>query len=88
MPRFDELNKYPVGHKSGVYTQMLNNIVEGKGPYDAKMLVCVFQNPVMSLPGGTRTVVEAFRKLETTVLIDTMMSETALLADYVLPGTV
>lgn len=88
MPRFDELHKYPLGHKSGVYTQMFNNIVEGKGPYDAKMLVCVFQNPVMSVPGGTRTVVEAFRKLETTVVIDTMMSETALLADYVLPGTV
>ena len=88
MPRFDELNKYPLGHKSGVYTQMFNNIINGKGPYDAKMLVCVFQNPVMSIPGGTKSVVEALRKLETTVVIDTMMSETALLADYVLPGTV
>jgi thiosulfate reductase/polysulfide reductase chain A len=88
MPRFDELNKYPLGHKSGVYTQMFNNIIEGKGPYDAKMLFCVFQNPVMSVPGGTKTVVEAFRKLEMSVVIDTMMSETALLADYVLPGTV
>ncbi|MGC8888159.1 MAG: molybdopterin-containing oxidoreductase family protein [Verrucomicrobiia bacterium] len=88
MPRFDELDKYPLGHKSGVYTQMFNNIVKDKGPYDAKMLVCVFQNPVMSIPGGTRTVVEAFKKLEMSVVIDTMMSETALLADYVLPGTV
>lgn len=87
-PRFDELDKYPLGHKSGVYTQMINNIVEGKGPYDAKILFCVFQNPVMSIPGGTRSVVEAFRKLELSVVIDTMMSETAWLADYVLPGTV
>ncbi len=86
--RFDELHKYPLGHKSGVYTQMFNNIVEGKGPYDAKVLVCVFQKPVMSVPGGTKTVVEAFKKLEMSVVIDTMMSETAMLADYVLPGTV
>ena len=88
MPRFDELNKFPLGHKSGVYTQIFNNIVNGKGPYGAKMLFCVFQNPVMSVPGGTKTVAEAFSKLEMSVVIDTMMSETALLADYVLPGTV
>jgi thiosulfate reductase/polysulfide reductase chain A len=88
MPRFDELDKFPLGHKSGVYTQMFNNIVEEKGPYKPDTLFCVFQNPVMSLPGGTKTVTEAFKKLELSVVIDTMMSETALLADYVLPGTV
>src|SRR3972149_2879572 len=42
----------------------------------------------MSLPSGTKTVTDAFKKLEMSVVIDTMMSETALLADYVLPGTV
>jgi thiosulfate reductase/polysulfide reductase chain A len=88
MPRFDELHKFPLGHKSGVYTQMFNNIVEEKGPYRPAGLICIFQNPVMSVPGGTRTVVESFKKLEFSVVIDTMMSETALLADYVLPGTV
>ena len=88
MPRFDELDKFPLGHKSGVYTQMFNNIVEDKGPYKANILFCVFQNPAMSLPGGVKTVTEAFRKLEMAVVIDTMMSETALLADYILPGTV
>ncbi len=88
MPRFDELEKFPLGHKSGVYTQMFNNIIEGKGPYDAKILFCVFQNPVMSVPGGVGAVVDAFKKLEMSVVIDTMMSETAILADYVLPGTV
>ena len=88
MPRFDELDKYPLGHKSGVYTQLFNNIVEEKGPYKPNTLFCVFQNPVMSLPGGIKTVTEAIKKLEMTVVIDTMMSETALLADYVLPGTI
>jgi thiosulfate reductase/polysulfide reductase chain A len=32
-PRFDELSKYPLGHKSGVYTQLFTNLAEGKGPY-------------------------------------------------------
>jgi anaerobic selenocysteine-containing dehydrogenase len=40
----------------------------------------------MSGPGGTR-VAEALAKLELFVVVDTMMSETAWLADYVIPGT-
>ena len=86
-PRFDELKKYPLGHKSGVYAQMFSNLAEDKGPYRPKMLMCVFQNPMMSVP-GSQTVAKALAKLETVVVIDTMMSETAMLADYVLPGTV
>ncbi|MBI3779736.1 MAG: molybdopterin-dependent oxidoreductase [candidate division NC10 bacterium] len=85
-PRFDEVEKYPLGHKSGVYTQCFANLSEGKGPYQPKMLVCVFQNLMMSVPGN-QAVAKALAKLETVVVIDTMMSETAMLADYVLPGT-
>ncbi|OGW62991.1 MAG: hypothetical protein A2V83_11075 [Nitrospirae bacterium RBG_16_64_22] len=86
-PRFDDLGKYPLGHGSGVYCQLFSNLAEGKGPYRPKMLVCVFQNPMMSVP-GTDTVAKALAKLETVVVVDTMMSETAMMADYVLPGTV
>lgn len=85
-PRFDELNKYPLGHKSGVYCQMFENLAENKGPYQPKMMMCVFQNPMMSIPGSA-SVAKALGKLETLVVIDTMLSETAQLADYVLPGT-
>ena len=85
-PRFDELGKYPLGHSSGVYTQTFENLAEGKGPYQPKMMFCVFQNPMMSVP-GVQTVAAALAKLETFVVIDTMMSESAMLADYVLPGT-
>jgi thiosulfate reductase/polysulfide reductase chain A len=85
--RFDELEKYPLGHKSGVYCRTFSNLSEDKGPYQPKMLVCIFQNPMMSVPGG-ETVARALAKLETVVVVDTMMSETAMLADYVLPGTV
>lgn len=86
-PRFDELSKYPLGHASGVYPQAFSNLLEGKGPYQPKMAVVVFQNLVMSVPGGAK-VAEALAKLETVVVIDTMLSETAMQADYVLPGTV
>ena len=85
-PRFDELEKYPLGHSSGVYTRAFANLAEDKGPYRPKMLVSVFQNLAMSVP-GSQTVAKAFAKLETVVVIDTMLSETAMLADYVLPGT-
>jgi thiosulfate reductase/polysulfide reductase chain A len=85
-PRFDENKKYPLVHKSGVYTQMFTNLAEGKGPYQPKMMFVVFQNPAMSTPGNL--VPKAFSKLETLVVIDTMISETARYADYLLPGTV
>ncbi|MBI6546957.1 MAG: molybdopterin-dependent oxidoreductase [Cyanobacteria bacterium NC_groundwater_1444_Ag_S-0.65um_54_12] len=85
-PRFDELKRYPISHKSGVYTQSFVNLAEGKGPYQPKMAMIVFQNLMMSLP-GTETIVKALAKLETVVVIDTMLSETAMMADYVLPGT-
>lgn len=85
-PRFDELSRYPMGHSSGVYCQLFENLAEGKGPYQPKMMMCVFQNPMMSVP-GTETVAKALARLETLVVVDTMMSETAKVADYVLPGT-
>jgi thiosulfate reductase/polysulfide reductase chain A len=86
-PRFDELERYPLGHSSGVYCQTFENLAQEKGPYTPKMAVIVFQNPMMSVP-GQETVAQGLANLETLVVIDTMMSETAMLADYVLPGTV
>jgi thiosulfate reductase/polysulfide reductase chain A len=85
-PRFDELKKYPLGHGSGVYTEAFSNLAQGKGPYTPKMGVVVFQNLMMSVPGN-QTVAKALAKLETLVVVDTHLSETAMMADYVLPGT-
>jgi thiosulfate reductase / polysulfide reductase chain A len=84
--RFDELGRYPLGHGSGVYTQAFENLATGKGPYQPKMAMVVFQNLMMSVPGN-QNVAKALAKLETLVVVDTMMSETAMMADYVLPGT-
>ncbi|MEX0665159.1 MAG: molybdopterin-dependent oxidoreductase [Acidimicrobiia bacterium] len=85
-PRFDQLETYPLGHKSGVYARMFTNLLDGTGPYEPEIMVCVFQNPVMSVPGGDN-VARALAQLKTFVVVDTMLSETAMLADYVLPGT-
>ena len=78
-------NEYPLRHGSGVYPQSFLNILEGK-PYAPKIGVFVFQNVMMSVP-GSETVAKALAKLETVVVIDTMLSETAMMADYALPGT-
>ena len=85
-PRFDGLEDYPFGHKSGVYGRGFQRLLEGTGPYQPKIGICIFQNLVMSGPGGSK-VANALAKLELFVVVDTMMSETAWLADYVIPGT-
>jgi thiosulfate reductase/polysulfide reductase chain A len=84
--RFDERSRYPLAHASGVYTQAFTNLAEERGPYTPRMMVCVFQNPMMAVP-GSGTVARALSRLETLVVVDTMLSETAMMADYVLPGT-
>ncbi|MDD5686533.1 MAG: molybdopterin-dependent oxidoreductase [Elusimicrobia bacterium] len=79
-------DKYPYFHKSGVYTEIFKNIAEGKGPYQPKIAMIIFQNPLMSVP-GTETVSKALSKLEFVVVNDILLSETAQFADIVIPGT-
>jgi len=86
-PRLDNLGQYPFGHASGVYTEVLDGLAKGTLPYQPRVGVVVFQNLVLSVP-GTANVVEALKKLEFLVVVDTMLSETAQLADIVIPGTV
>jgi thiosulfate reductase/polysulfide reductase chain A len=84
--RFDGLEDLPWGHASGAYGRGFARLLDGSGPYTPKVGVCVFQNLVMSGPGSAK-VAEALTKLETFVVVDTHVSETALLADYLIPGT-
>ena len=84
--RFDGLEDLPWGHGSGVYGRGFQRLLDGDGPYQPTAGMCVFQNLVMSGPGSSR-VAEALAKLETFVVVDTHVSETALLADYLIPGT-
>ena len=85
-PRFDGLSDLPWGHSSGVYGRGFQRLLDGSGPYQPRAGICVFQNLVMSGPASAR-VAEALAKLETFVVVDTHESETALLADYLIPGT-
>lgn len=85
--RFDQLKElYPFGHSSGVYCQTFSNLAEGKGPYKPKMAMIIFQNPMMASP-GTQIVEKALANLDFVVVNDIFLSETALMADIVVPGT-
>jgi len=84
--RFDAKSSYPFGHGSGVYTETFTRLAEAKGPYKPKMAIVIFQNPMMSV-SGTKTVEKGFQNLEFVVVNDIFLSETALMADIVIPGT-
>ena len=85
--RYDGVGDLPVGHGSGCYGRGFQRMLDGDGPYEPKVGMCVFQNLVMNGPGSWQ-IEEALKKLEMFVVVDTMVSETALMADYLIPGTV
>lgn len=86
-PRLDERDtKYPFAHSSGVYTEVLEHLRKGDGAYQPKAGMVMMQNLVLSVP-GTQNVIDALKKLEFLCVVDTHLSETALLADIVIPGT-
>ncbi len=76
---------------SGGYTQTpvsLNNPDKYNLPYGPEDMAAVVQmaNPVMSAP-NTKSQIEAYSKLDTVIVVDPFMSETAdVAADYVLPA--
>jgi len=84
--RFDGKSSYPFAHSSGVYTEVFTRLAEGKGPYKPKIAMVIFQNPMMAV-SGTKTVEKGFQNLEFVVVNDIFLSETALMADIVIPGT-
>jgi thiosulfate reductase/polysulfide reductase chain A len=55
-------------------------------PYQLRAGVFMFQNFIMSVP-NTKKNIEAVNKLDYVVVLDTMMSELAELADIVIPGS-
>ena len=82
--------KYPFAHGSGIYVETRNAILEPSitdAGYLPKAAIIVFQNLVMSIPNTQKTI-DALKKLDLVVVVDTMLSETAMLADYILPGSV
>ncbi|KJS87190.1 MAG: hypothetical protein JM58_05140 [Peptococcaceae bacterium BICA1-8] len=85
-PRFDGLDNFPLGNSSGVYVETMKRLIDETGPYPVEIGIATMTNLVFSVP-GTYQVIEALKKLKFFVVIDNYLSETALLADIVLPGT-
>ncbi|MCL4442121.1 MAG: molybdopterin-dependent oxidoreductase [Firmicutes bacterium] len=77
--------KYPFAHKSGVYIEAREAILTGK-PYQPRAAVFVFQNFVMSVPNSQKNI-EALNRLDFIMSFDVCQSETAQMADLVIPGT-
>lgn len=65
--------------------QSIADAVLAKDPYPIKALICIGGNPVSALP-DTRKTLTALKSLEFLVVDDLFMTETARLADVVLPG--
>lgn len=85
-PRFDGGNaKYPFMDK-GSYVEIMNMLLDDKAVYKPKVAVVVGQNLLMDLPAPKNTA-KALKTLEFLVVVDTMESETAQLADLLLPGS-
>lgn len=78
--------KYPFAHSSGVYVEARDAMISGQ-PYQPKAAFFVFQNFVFSVPNSDKNL-QALNNMELVVSVDTMMSETAMMADYVIPGSV
>jgi thiosulfate reductase / polysulfide reductase chain A len=78
-------SKYPYAHSSGVYVEAREAMLTGQ-PYRPKAAFFVMQNFIFSVP-NTRKSLDALNTLDLIVSVDTHMSETALMADYVIPGT-
>ncbi len=60
-------------------------LLSGK-PYPLKLMIIAGSNPLLTWPNSHK-VAEALRKLEMLVVMDLFMSETAKLADLILPAT-
>jgi len=91
-PRVDgKGGKYILGHSSGIYVETRDVVLAGAesttGSGVPKAGVFVYQNFVMSVP-NTKKNIDFMKKLEYVVVNDTHMSETAELADIVIPGSV
>lgn len=69
---------------SGSWIAWRNKIIEDKAAYNIRGMFVYKQNPMLSVPDIKKTR-KMFEKMDLVVVIDTMPSDTALLADVILP---
>jgi thiosulfate reductase/polysulfide reductase chain A len=77
--------QYPFAHSSSVYVEAREAMITGH-PYMPRAAIFVMQNFVFSVPNTAKSL-QALNNLELIVSVDTHLSETAQMADYVMPGT-
>ncbi len=76
--------QYPLASSKDGTIQVLPEIIDSEQPYPIRALVANHINPARSLP-NTAKATRALSKLELLVVIDTYLTDTGLLADYILP---
>ncbi len=69
---------------SGSWIAWRNMVAQGNTPYPVRGLFVYKQNPMLSVPNVKKTK-EMLEKLDLVVVIDTMPSDTAMMADVILP---
>jgi len=69
---------------SGSWIAWRNKILEGKSPYPIRAFFIYKQNPMLSVPNTEKTK-KLLEKMDLVVAIDTMPSDTAMMADVILP---
>jgi anaerobic selenocysteine-containing dehydrogenase len=79
--RFPLYTKYM---NQGIYNRLPEAILDGD-PYPIKGVFSIGFNPVLTAPNALKHM-ESFKKLEMFAVVDIFMTETAKLADIVLPG--
>jgi len=82
-PRIDKDVAAIVG-STGSWIGWRNMVVEGKTPYPIRGMFVYKQNPMLSVPNIAKTR-QMFEKMDLVVVIDTMPSDTAMMADVILP---
>ncbi|XPV68334.1 MAG: molybdopterin-containing oxidoreductase family protein [Halarcobacter sp.] len=69
---------------SGSWIAWRNKIIEGTSAYPIRSMFVYKQNPMLSIPNIKKTR-QMFEKMDLVVVIDTMPSDTAMMADVILP---
>lgn len=69
---------------SGSWIAWRNMILEDRAPYPIRAFFAYKQNPMLSVPNTAKTK-KLLEKMDLVVVIDTMPSDTAMMADVILP---
>ncbi|MCF6245111.1 MAG: molybdopterin-dependent oxidoreductase [Sulfurovum sp.] len=82
-PRIEK-DKAAVVGTSGSWIAWRNTIIDGTAPYPVRAFFAYKQNPMLSVPNTSKTR-QMLEKMDLVVVIDTMPSDTVMMADVVLP---